>query len=131
MSLNNAADRSVIRGKNGCTRCCYRIDGFFWRKKGTRIARTDYIKAAPCISAHCLAGLRIALALTLIAQSVITVILTSSNNNQFHFISMWNLFAISVLFTTMAVVSVWHSKRIKDFRIKVKQNTTQNNLTQL
>ena len=119
MQLNNA-DRSVIRGKNGCTRCCYRFDGFFWRKKGAKITRTDYIKAAPCISAHCLAGLRIALALTLITQSVVTVFLTSSHNKEFQFISMWNLFAISILFTTMAAVSVWHSKRLKDFRMAVK-----------
>ena len=84
ISLNdNQSSDSAAQNKKGCAKCLYKFDRLFWHKKERKIARNDHIKAAPCVSVHCLAGLRIAIAVTLLAQSVTTIFLTSEKRKGF------------------------------------------------
>lgn len=53
-------------------------------------------------------------------QTIFTILETSKNDTSFQFISQWNLFVITILFTTMAVVQVQHSRRLTNFRMEVK-----------
>ena len=81
--MSNQTNESEIQDKKGCAKCLYKFDRLFWHKKERKIARNDHIKAAPCVSVHCLAGLRITIALILVSQSITTILLTSEKRKGF------------------------------------------------
>lgn len=101
----NAMGRASPRNTHNRT-FCQKIESFFFRRREGRGAasKNDHLKAAPCVSANFLACLRITIAIALLGQCVMTVLATNKINASFKFISMWNLFALTTLFTTLAVV---------------------------
>jgi len=82
--------------------------------------KVDHLKAAPCMTTGVLAGLRICISVALIVQTVWTAIESSHHDSSFQYVSQWNLLAITILFTTMAVIQVSHTRRLKTFTLSVK-----------
>ena len=113
---------SQPKGKNCFTRGFYKFDAFVFHKKG-KLLLSDHLNAAPFVTSNFLACLRIFLAVCLIAQSITTIVETSQQNVSLQFISFWNLFLLTVLFSTMAVIQVSHSRRQSNFRMKIRMAT--------
>ena len=90
--------------------------------------KNDHLKAAPCVSANFLTCLRITISIALVAQTIFTILETSKNNVGLRFISMWNLFFITILFTTMAIVQVQHSRRLTKFKMELSSVTIDENV---
>ena len=63
--------------------------------------------------------MRILIAVLLVIQTLLTIFETSRADTSFQFISQWNLVALTIIFTTMAVIQVRHARRINKFTVDV------------
>ena len=71
--------------------------------------------------------LRILISVVLLVQTAVTILETNKHDTNFKFISQWNLFVITVLFITMAVVQVQHGRRLTRFRMDIDTSLILNN----
>ncbi len=100
----NSANNVKEQGRRCCWfRCIARINAFIWQNE-IELLKSDHLKAAPCVSTCFLACLRIFISVILVIQTIFTVVEANSHDASFEFISQWNLFLITAVFTTMAVV---------------------------
>ena len=96
-------DKSMERDRNCCMRFFYKFNAFIWQNEAA-LLKSDHLKAAPCISSKQLALLRILISVCLVVQTILTIAETNDSDSSFEFISQWNLSALTILFTTMAIV---------------------------
>ena len=100
-----------------CTQGVRKFNEFTWRNKD-RLLATDYINAAPCVSAYSLAVMRVLIAVVLLGQSV-WIICATIGTSSFVFMSQWNLFAVTVFYFVIAVVQVRHSRRLRGYQMNI------------